>query len=129
MMLQQDKLEDFMIATGVQCSVREFINKTAMALGMTLNWPGSGINEVATWAEGANGRGKPVIKIDARYYRPTEVETLLGDPAKAKMELGWKPKITLDEMVAEMVVSDLEATKRVTLLVTQGFSVAINTEN
>ncbi len=128
MMLQQDKPEDFVIATGVQYSVREFINKTAKALGMTLSWSGAGVDEVATWVEGANGKGQAVIKIDTRYYRPTEVETLLGDPTKAKTKLGWTPEITLDEMVTEMVASDLEAAKRQVLLTTHGYNVTVAAE-
>jgi GDPmannose 4,6-dehydratase len=129
MMLQQDQPEDFVIATGVQYSVREFINKTAKALGMTLTWSGSGVDEVATWVEGNNGRGQAVVKIDTRYYRPTEVETLLGDPTKAKIKLGWTPEINLDEMVTEMVASDLDAAKRQVLLKTHGYSIATNTES
>jgi GDPmannose 4,6-dehydratase len=128
MMLQQDKPEDFVIATGVQYSVRDFINKTAAALGMTLSWGGTGVDEVATWVEGNNGKGKAVVKIDTRYYRPTEVETLLGDPTKAKEKLGWVPEITLDEMVAEMVASDLQAAKQKVLLKTHGYKVAVSAE-
>ena len=125
MMLQQDKPEDFVIATGVQYSVREFINKTAKALGMTLKWTGTGTDEQATWLE----KNKTVVKIDTRYYRPTEVETLLGDPTKAKEKLGWTPAITLDEMVTEMVQSDLEAAKRHALLKANGYKVSVGLEN
>jgi GDPmannose 4,6-dehydratase len=125
MMLQQNKPEDFVIATGVQYSVREFIQKTAAALGMTLRWSGSGVYEVATWVE----CGKAVVKIDPRYYRPTEVETLLGDPSKAKEKLGWMPEITLDEMIAEMVHNDREAAKRHALLKSHGFKISVGTEN
>jgi GDPmannose 4,6-dehydratase len=125
LMLQQDNPEDFVIATGVQYSVREFINKTAKALGMTLSWSGEGVNETATWVE----RNKVVVRIDPRYYRPTEVETLLGDPTKAKEKLGWTPEITLDEMVTEMVASDLGAAKQQVLLKTHGYSVAVSTES
>jgi GDPmannose 4,6-dehydratase len=125
LMLQQDKPEDFVIATGVQYSVREFINKAAKALGMTLSWSGAGTQEMATWIEG----NKVVVKIDPRYYRPTEVETLLGDPTKAKEKLGWTPEITLDEMVTEMVASDLEAAKRHALLKKHGYSIIVSTEN
>lgn len=124
MMLQQDKPEDFVIATGVQYSVREFINKAAKALGMTLTWTGQGTEEVATWVE----KNQAVVKIDPRYYRPTEVETLLGDPSKAKQKLGWTPEITLDEMVTEMVQSDLEAAKRHALLKANGFNPKLMTE-
>jgi GDPmannose 4,6-dehydratase len=128
MMLQQGIPEDFVIATGVQYSVRDFINKTAQALGMTLSWSGTGVDEVATWAEGDNGKGQAVVKIDTRYYRPTEVETLLGDPAKAKEKLGWVPEITLDEMITEMVASDLQAAKQKVLLKSNGYQVSVSIE-
>jgi GDPmannose 4,6-dehydratase len=132
MMLQQGIPEDFVIATGVQYSVRDFINKTAAALGMTLSWSGTGVDEVATWVEGDNGtgdgKGKPVVKIDTRYYRPTEVETLLGDPTKAKEKLGWVPEITLDEMITEMVASDLQAAKQKVLLRANGYAAPVSAE-
>lgn len=118
MMLQQDRPEDFVIATGVQCSVREFINKTAKELGMTLRWSGSGVHEVATWVE----QNKVVLIIDPKYYRPTEVETLLGDSTKAKEKLGWVPEITLDEMISEMVASDLQIAKQQALLKQHGYT-------
>ena len=118
MMLQQDRPEDFVIATGVQCSVREFINKTAKELGMTLRWSGSGVHEVATWVE----QNKIVLIIDPKYYRPTEVETLLGDSTKAKEKLGWVPEITLDEMISEMVASDLKIAKQQALLKQHGYT-------
>jgi GDPmannose 4,6-dehydratase len=132
MMLQQDKPEDFVIATGVQYSVREFINKAATALGMTLSWSGTGVDEVAYCHSRADGNpcpADPIVRIDTRYYRPTEVETLLGDPTKAKEKLGWTPEITLDEMVTEMVASDLSAAKRQVLLKTHGYKVSIGLEN
>jgi GDPmannose 4,6-dehydratase len=132
MMLQQDKPEDFVIATGVQYSVREFINKAATALGMTLSWSGTGVDEVAYCHSRADGNpcpADPIVRIDTRYYRPTEVETLLGDPTKAKEKLGWTPEITLDEMVTEMVASDLGAAKRQVLLKTHGYKVSIGLEN
>ena len=88
MMLQQDKPEDFVIATGVQYSVRQFIEWTAKELGISLRWEGSGVEEVGFWGD------KPIVRIDARYFRPTEVDTLLGDPTKAKDKLGWMPEIT-----------------------------------
>jgi GDPmannose 4,6-dehydratase len=110
MMLQQEQPEDFVIATGVQYSVRQFINWTAEALGMQLRWVGQGVNEVAYWNE------KPIVRIDSRYFRPTEVETLLGDPSKAKQKLGWVPEITAHEMCKEMVFRDLEEAKRHALL-------------
>ena len=117
LMLQQDQPEDFVIATGVQYSVRQFIEKTASALGMQLRWAGKGKEEVGYWGD------KPIIKIDSRYYRPTEVETLLGDPSKAKEKLGWVPEITLDEMVQEMVASDLVDAKKHALLQRHGHNV------
>jgi GDPmannose 4,6-dehydratase len=128
MMLQQDKPEDFVIATGVQYSVREFINKTAAALGMKLEWSGHGVEEVATWVDGIEGQRRVIVKIDTRYYRPTEVETLLGDPTKAKEKLGWVPELTLDEMIAEMVASDLAAAKQQVLLKSHGYAVAVSAE-
>ncbi|WP_333843993.1 GDP-mannose 4,6-dehydratase [Limnohabitans sp.] len=122
MMLQQDQPEDFVIATGVQYSVRQFINWTADALGMALRWEGEGVNEVAYWNE------KPVVRIDPRYFRPTEVETLLGDPSKAKQKLGWVPEITAQEMCAEMVVYDLAKAKQHALLKANGFDVNVSIE-
>ena len=115
LMLQQDHPEDFVIATGVQNSVRRFIENTASALGMQLRWEGSGVDEVGYWNEQA------VIKIDPRYFRPTEVETLLGDPTKAREKLGWTPKTTLKELVVEMVQSDYSAAKRDALVRMAGF--------
>jgi GDPmannose 4,6-dehydratase len=122
MMLQQDQPEDFVIATGVQYSVRQFINWTAEALGMKLRWEGEGVNEVAYWNE------KPVVRIDPRYFRPTEVETLLGDPTKAKQKLGWVPEITAQEMCAEMVAYDLAQAKQHALLKANGFDVNVSIE-
>jgi GDPmannose 4,6-dehydratase len=117
MMLQQDHPEDFVIATGVQYTVRQFINWTAEALGMTLRWEGQGVNEVAYW------NGKAIVKIDPHYFRPTEVETLLGDPSKAKEKLGWVPEITAQEMCQEMVANDLEKAKQHALLRLHGHKV------
>ena len=122
MMLQLDKPEDFVIATGVQYSVRQFINWTAEALGMQLNWKGEGVNEVAYWNE------KPVVRIDPRYFRPTEVETLLGDPSKAKQKLGWVPEITAQEMCQEMVAHDLAQAKQHSLLKANGYNVNVSVE-
>ena len=121
-MLQQDTPEDFVIATGVQYSVRQFIEKTAAALGMQIRWEGEGVNEVGYWNE------KAVIRIDPRYFRPTEVETLLGDPTKAKEKLGWVPEITLDQMVQEMVAVDLAEAKKNALLKSNGYSVTFSIE-
>jgi GDPmannose 4,6-dehydratase len=114
MMLQQDHPEDFVIATGVQHSVRQFINWTADALGMQLQWTGQGVKETAYW------NGKPIVKIDPRYFRPTEVETLLGDPTKAKEKLGWIPDISAHQMCQEMVAHDLEQAKQHSLLKMHG---------
>ena len=122
MMLQQDQAEDFVIATGVQYSVRQFIEWTAEELGMTLRWEGEGVNEVGYWND------KPIVKIDPRYFRPTEVETLLGDPSKAKQILGWVPEITAQEMCAEMVASDLAQAKQHALLKQHGYSVNVSVE-
>jgi GDPmannose 4,6-dehydratase len=120
MMLQQDQPEDFVIATGVQYSVRQFIEKTATALGMQIRWQGEGVDEVGYWNKQA------VIKIDPRYFRPTEVETLLGDPAKAKQKLGWVPEITLDELVLEMVAADLADAKKNKLLMKHGYEISVS---
>jgi GDPmannose 4,6-dehydratase len=122
LMLQQDQPEDFVIATGVQYSVRQFIEKAATELGMQLRWEGKGVDEVGYWND------KPVIKIDPRYFRPTEVETLLGDPTKAKQKLGWIPEITLDQMVKEMVTADLDDAKKHALLKKHGFQIAVSVE-
>jgi GDPmannose 4,6-dehydratase len=117
MMLQQDQPEDFVIATGVQYTVRQFINWTAEALGMGLRWEGQGVDEMAYWND------KPIVRIDPRYFRPTEVETLLGDPTKAKEKLGWVPEITAQEMCKEMVAHDLEQAKQHALLKMHGHQV------
>ena len=117
MMLQQDQPEDFVIATGVQHTVRQFIQWTADALGMELRWEGKGVEEQAYW------NGKPIVKIDPRYFRPTEVETLLGDPSKAKEKLGWVPEITVQEMCKEMVAHDLDQAKQHATLLKHGHAV------
>ena len=122
MMLQQQQAEDFVIATGVQYSVRQFINWTAAELGMALRWEGVGVNEVAYWND------KAIVRIDPRYFRPTEVETLLGDPAKAKQKLGWVPEITAQEMCAEMVAADLAQAKQHALLKANGYNVNVSVE-
>ena len=122
MMLQQDHAEDFVIATGVQYTVRQFIEKAAAALGKPMRWEGEGVNEVGYWGDQA------VVRIDPRYFRPTEVETLLGDPSKAKAKLGWVPEITLDELVREMVASDLADAKKHALLKKHGYLVNVSLE-
>jgi GDPmannose 4,6-dehydratase len=130
MMLQQDTPEDFVIATGVQYSVRQFINWTAEALGMTMRWEGEGVNEVAYAAIPGSTRDPfhPVVRIDPRYFRPTEVETLLGDPSKAKHKLGWTPEITVQQMCSEMAAHDLAEAKRIALLNKYGYHVNLSLE-
>ena len=117
LMLQQDNPEDFVIATGVQYSVRDFVNKAAKAVDIEMEWKGEGIDEKGY----DKATGKCLVEVDPRYFRPTEVETLLGDPTKAKEKLGWVPKITLDEMVTEMVENDLMIAKRDALCEKEGF--------
>jgi len=135
MMLQQDAAEDFVIATGKQISVREFVRMSAKEAGIELTFSGEGVNEVATVSAitGDNAPGVKVgdviVKVDERYFRPAEVETLLGDPAKAKAKLGWVPEITVEEMCAEMVANDLQQAKQHALLKANGFDVAISLEN
>jgi GDPmannose 4,6-dehydratase len=135
MMLQQDQAEDFVIATGVQYSVRQFIQWSAEELGVTLKFEGNGVNETATVAtiqgDKAPGLkvGDVVVKIDPRYFRPTEVETLLGDPSKAKAKLGWTPEITVRQMCSEMVLHDLAQAKQHALLKANGFSVNVSVES
>lgn len=135
MMLQQDQPDDFVIATGVQYTVRQFILWAAAELGITLQFEGQGVDEIATvtLVEGdkapAVKKGDILVRIDPRYFRPTEVETLLGDPSKAKQKLGWVPEITVQEMCAEMVAHDLEEARRHAVLKLHGFSVAVCTEH
>ena len=120
LMLQQDQPEDFVIATGRQESVRRFIELTAQQLGWgSMQWDGEGVNEIGRRGD----TGAVVVRIDPRYFRPAEVETLLGDPSKAKEKLGWTPTTTLEELVAEMVVTDVEEAKKEALLKRQGFEV------
>jgi GDPmannose 4,6-dehydratase len=137
LMLQQETPEDFVIATGKQYSVRRFVEVAAAELGLTLRWEGSGEAEIGIVTsiddKGLNLRtdnlvGKAIVKVDPRYYRPTEVESLLGDPSKAKNKLGWEPRITFEEMVEEMVQSDLNNAKRFALLQDQGFDMALAEE-
>ena len=135
MMLQQEKPQDFVIATGLQYSVREFITWTAAALGIQVKFEGEGVDEVAIVSSlaGENAPalhvGQVIVKVDPKYFRPTEVETLLGDPGKAKAELGWIPEITAQEMCAEMVAHDLKEAKRHALLKSHGYSIELGTEN
>ncbi|MEQ1590638.1 MAG: GDP-mannose 4,6-dehydratase [Gallionella sp.] len=118
LMLQQDQAEDFVIATGVQYSVRDFVSIAAKELDIEVRWEGAGIDEKGY----DNATGKCIVQVDARYFRPTEVETLLGDPSKAKQKLGWTPKITFHELVAEMVREDLKSAKRDELVKQHGFA-------
>jgi GDPmannose 4,6-dehydratase len=115
LMLQQEQPEDFVIATGVQRSVRDFVGTAAQALGLAIRWEGDGINE-----KGYVGR-ECLVSVDARYFRPTEVDTLLGDASKAKAKLGWQPKITFDELVQEMVREDLLTAERDQLVKRHGY--------
>lgn len=134
MMLQQDEPEDYVIATGVQYTVRQFIQWTAAELGVTLDFVGTGVHEQAVVSKNEGDKapalnvGDVVMRIDPHYFRPSEVETLLGDPAKAKAQLGWVPEITVQAMCAEMVAHDLEDARRHALLKAGGYAVAISTE-
>lgn len=135
MMLQQDAPDDFVIATGVQYSVRQFIEWSAAELGVTLKFEGQGVDETATVSSIIGDKapalkvGDVIVRIDPRYFRPTEVETLLGDPTKAKEKLGWVPEITVQEMCAEMVASDLDAAKQHALLKSHGFAINVSLES
>ena len=134
MMLQQNQPDDFVIATGVQFSVRQFIQWSAQELGIGLRFEGKGVEEKATVTsiQGGNAPGLKVgdviVQIDPRYFRPTEVETLLGDPSKAKQKLGWTPEITVQEMCAEMVREDLEQAIKAALLKKHGYKISISAE-
>ena len=132
LMLQQDQPEDFVIATGQQTSVRDFIDRSAQQLGITLRFEGKGTDEKGIVDSIATDRADPgitlkpgdtIVAIDPRYYRPAEVETLLGDPSHAKTRLGWEPRTTLDEMIEEMVASDLATAKKNRLLRESGYEV------
>ena len=134
LMLQQEQPEDFVIATGVQFSVRQFVQWSAEHLGITLRFEGSGVDEVGI-VESISGDSAPalkvgdvIVRVDKRYFRPSEVETLLGDPSKAKQKLGWTPEITVQEMCAEMVAEDLQAAKRTALLKANGYDISISVE-
>ena len=132
LMLQQDKPDDFVIASGVQHSVREFVDKAAAELGIRLHWEGEGVDEIGIVASIARSQpsgvsskkiqeGQVIVRVDPRYFRPTEVESLLGDASKAKRELGWEPKISFEALVKEMVLADLEVAKRDALVEKHGF--------
>lgn len=134
LMLQQDAPKDFVIATGKQISVREFVRMTAANLGITLEFSGTGVEEIGkvTAIEGENAQGvkigDEIVKVDPRYFRPAEVETLLGDPSKARKELGWVPEITVEKMCKEMVDFDLETAKKHALLKSYGYSIPVTKE-
>ncbi|MCT8858010.1 GDP-mannose 4,6-dehydratase [Shewanella xiamenensis] len=134
MMLQQDVAEDFVIATGKQISVREFVRMSAAELGITLEFSGKGVDEIATVIaiEGDNAKalkvGDVIVKVDPRYFRPAEVETLLGDPSKAKSKLGWVPEITVEQMCAEMVQNDLDKAKQHAILKRHGYDISVSVE-
>jgi GDPmannose 4,6-dehydratase len=117
LMLQQDQPEDFVIATGEQYSVRDFVDAAAREIGIAVTWRGEGVDE-----KGFNAAGKCIVAVDPRYFRPTEVETLLGDATKARVKLGWVPKIRFPELVAEMMREDLKAAERDELVKKHGFA-------
>jgi GDPmannose 4,6-dehydratase len=117
LMLQQEQPEDFVIATGVQFSVRDFVNAAAGEVGMEITWKGEGVDE-----KGFDSEGNCIVAVDPRYFRPTEVETLLGDATKAKEKLGWTPKISFEELVAEMMREDLKSAERDELVKKHGYS-------
>ena len=128
LMLQQEQAEDFVIATGKQYSVRDFVNAAAKQLDMQIRWEGAGANEKgylinpSSRKNGADSaKQQPIVQVDEKYFRPTEVETLLGDPSKAKQKLGWTPKITFDELVSEMVSEDYKSAQRDELIKKHGF--------
>ena len=135
LMLQQEKPDDFVIASGVQHAVRQFVEQATKELGITLRWEGEGVNEIGivdafSPSTDSNGEklkvkgpelGQVIVRIDPRYFRPTEVESLLGDPSKAKKELGWQPKISFEDLVKEMVLADLEVAQRDALVKKHGF--------
>lgn len=123
LMLQQEIPEDFVIASGVQYSVRDFVNAAAKELGLSIDWQGEGVHE-----KGYDNNKKCIVQVDPRYFRPTEVETLLGDARKAKEKLGWVPKISFTELVAEMVREDLKAAERDELVKRKGYKVFNNHE-
>jgi GDPmannose 4,6-dehydratase len=134
MMLQQDQPEDFVIATGEQFSVRQFVQWSALELGITLRFEGRGASEVAIVEKLDCGEtpalqvGQTIVRVDPRYFRPTEVETLLGDPSKAKQKLGWTPEISVQQMCREMVASDLQEARRLALLKANGYTLKLSVE-
>ncbi|GAB6048796.1 GDP-mannose 4,6-dehydratase [Methyloparacoccus murrellii] len=134
LMLQQDQPEDFVIATGVQHSVRQFIDMSAVELGIRIRWEGQGVDAQGWWDQGSPlpppaHRASPIVRVDPRYFRPAEVETLLGDAAKAKQKLGWEPDISLADMIREMVAHDLEQARQHALLRQNGHAVSLACES
>ena len=134
MMLQQEQPEDFVIATGVQYSVRQFIEMAAQELGVSIRWEGTGVDEKG-YVSAITGDKAPgltldqnIVAIDPRYFRPAEVETLLGDPTKAKLKLGWVPQITLQELISEMVAYDHDEAKKVAILKSEGYTISVSRE-
>jgi GDPmannose 4,6-dehydratase len=134
MMLQQDQADDFVIATGKQISVREFVTLSAKEAGIELEFTGEGLEEIAT-VKAISGDNAPalkvgdvIVKVDPRYFRPAEVETLLGDPTKAKEKLGWIPQITVEEMCREMVTNDLDKAKQHAILKEHGYAKSVAVE-
>jgi GDPmannose 4,6-dehydratase len=134
LMLQQDKPEDYVIATGQQYSVREFVKRSAKCLGIDISFEGDGISEIARVIAitGETSKsvkvGDVIVQVDSAYFRPTEVDTLLGDPAKARKQLGWEPRISLDQMIQEMIAEDLSAAQQLALLNTSGYKVHLKQE-
>jgi len=135
MMLQQDQPEDFVIATGKQISVRDFVKITAKNIGIELRFSGKGVDEIATVISlsgddvASISVGDVLVRVDPRYFRPAEVETLLGDPSKAKEKLGWRPEITVEEMCSEMIVNDLAKAKQHALLKAHGYNILVSKES
>jgi len=117
LMLQQDQPEDYVIATGVHYSVRDFVNAAAAALEMRIDWVGQGVEE-----QGVDASGRVIVRVDPRYFRPAEVEELLGDPTLAREKLGWTPKISFADMVAEMVTEDMKIAQRDELVLKSGYT-------
>ncbi|WP_305842141.1 GDP-mannose 4,6-dehydratase [Photobacterium leiognathi] len=135
MMLQQEVADDFVIATGKQISVREFVRMSAKNAGIELEFTGTGVDEIATVTAVDNEKapsvnvGDVIVRVSPKFFRPAEVETLLGDPSKAKEKLGWTPEITVEEMCAEMVANDINKAKQHALLKANGFDVSFSKEN
>ena len=128
LMLQQEEPDDFVIATGKQYSVRDFINAAASELEIKIRWEGQGLEEVGYWKSSSPVQEKPIVHVDPRYFRPTEVESLLGDPTKARQKLGWTPRISFQELVAEMVREDFKTAERDELVKKHGYKVYCHNE-